>query len=358
MAVKEGVFMNGLALQGGGSRGAYQVGAYYALKKAHIKFNGVCGTSIGAFNGALIASGKEKELLDFWINVSIGELLGFKKEYIKKKIKHEYDFSYLKLSLMNFFQVIKTHGINTEGLGKVLDQYIDEEVLLKSKIDFGICTIRLKDLKPIYVFKEEMQKEKIKDYIFASCYLPFFKMEKKVDDHYYLDGGFYDNTPINMLIEKGYKKIYVVELNPLLNINRKPKDKNVEIIKITPKRSLGGVLIYDNETLKENIKMGYYDTLRVIKNLDGYHYCFKSKSNYFYDFITRKVNQKLLRRVYGFFRAKNNKEAVLKALEYVMQKENMDYYKVYKPYKMIKQVKKISKNKHFVSEFLRQVKFL
>lgn len=350
--------MIGLALQGGGARGAYQIGAYYAFKKKHIKFNGVCGTSIGAFNGALIASGKEKELLHFWANASIGEILGFDKEFISKKIKHEYDFSYLKLGIKNFGQIMKSHGIATDGLKQVLDTYLEDDLLLKSKMDFGICTIRVKDLKPLYIFKENMNPEKIKDYILASCYLPFFKMEKKVDNHYYLDGGFYDNTPINMLIEKGYKKIYVVELNPLLNINRKPKNKNVEIIKITPKRSLGGVLIYDNETLKENIKMGYYDTLRVIKNLDGYHYCFKSKSNYFYDFITRKVNQKLLRRVYGFFRVKNNKEAVIKALEYVMQKENMDYYKVYKPYKMIKQVKKISKNKHFVSEFLRQVKFL
>ncbi len=41
-----------------------------------------------------------------------------------------------------------------------------------------------------------------------------------------------------------------------------------------------------------------------------------------------------------------------------MKKENMDYYKVYKPYKMLKQIKKLPKNKHFVYEFLRQVKFL
>ena len=78
--------MIGLVLQGGGARGAYQIGAYYALKKAHIKFNGVCGTSIGAFNAALIASGKEKELLKFWLNVSIGEILGFNKVIISNFI--------------------------------------------------------------------------------------------------------------------------------------------------------------------------------------------------------------------------------------------------------------------------------
>lgn len=348
--------MIGLVLQGGGARGAYQIGAYYALKKAHIKFNGVCGTSIGAFNAALIASGKEKELLKFWLNVSIGEILGFNKEYVRKKIEHEYDLSYLKLGFKNLINIIKSRGIDISGLEHILEEHLDEETLLKNKIDFGICTIRLKDLKPMYIFKNEMKKGKMKDYILASCYLPFFKMEKKVDNHYYLDGGFYDNTPINMLIEKGYKKIYVVELNPLLNINRKPK-KEIEIVKITPKRSLGGTIIYNPESIKENIKMGYYDTLRVIKKLDGDEYCFKKIPNFVYDILVKKIEKKLKQRVYSFFHTTNNKEAIIKSLEYCMKKENMDYYKVYNPYKMIKKIKKAEKNKHFIHKFLKQIKY-
>lgn len=350
--------MIGLALQGGGARGAYQIGAYYALKKARIKFNGVCGTSIGAFNGSFIASGKEKELLEFWSHVSIGEILGFDKEYINKKCNQEFDFSYIKLGFKNLIHIVKSRGIDIEGLEKVLNDYLDEDLLLKSKIDFGICTIRLKDLKPCYIFKNEMEKNKIKDYVFASCYLPFFKWKKKIDDHYYLDGGFYDNTPVNMLIDKGYKKIYVIELNPLLNINRKIRKKEVEIIRISPKRSLGGVLIYNRDTLIENIKMGYFDTLRVIKKLDGYHYCFKKHSNFFYNFLTRKVNRKLMHHVKGFFNVKTNKEVVIKAMEYLMKKEDIDYYKIYKPYKMVKRLKKASKSKHFVYEFVIQIQFL
>lgn len=349
--------MVGLSLQGGGARGSYQVGAYYAFKKAHIKFDGITGTSIGAFNGALMASGKEKALLDFWLNVSIGEILGFDKEYVRKQISHEYDFSYLKLKLKNWMHIIKSHGIDIKGLEKILEDYLEEEALLKSKIDFGICTIRLKDLKPCYIFKEEMPKEKIKDYILASCYLPLFKMKKKIDNHYYLDGGFYDNTPLNMLIEKGYKKIYVVELNPLLNINRKPK-KQIEIIKITPKRDLGGVLIYDSKSIKENMKMGYYDTLRVIKNLDGIYYCFKKYPTFFYKHITKKTNKKLEKRIFRFFKTNNAKEAVIKSLEFIMEKENIDHYRIYNPFKMIRKIKKIYKKSHFVYEFLLQTKIL
>lgn len=347
--------MIGLALQGGGARGAYQIGAYYAFKKVHIKFDGVCGTSIGAFNGAFIASGKESELLDFWMNVSIGEILGFEEEYIQKKIHHEFNFSFLKLSMQNFFRILKSGGIQTDGLKKILDTYLEDELILKSKMDFGICTIRLKDLKPLYIFKEDMNPEKLKDYILASCYLPFFKMEKQVDDHYYLDGGFYDNTPINMLIDKGYKKIYVVELNPLINRKRKPK-KEIEIIRITPRRSLGGIINHNQESICEHIKMGYYDTLRVIKKLDGYQYCFKNYSPFFYNWLTRKIDRKEMNHIMGFFHVKSKKEAVIKALEYMMEKEEIDYYKIYNPFIILKKVKR-SKNKHFVEKFISQLNF-
>ena len=45
----------GLVLEGGGAKGAYQIGAWKALKEAGIHVKGIAGTSVGALNGALIA---------------------------------------------------------------------------------------------------------------------------------------------------------------------------------------------------------------------------------------------------------------------------------------------------------------
>ena len=42
----------GLILDGGGARGAYQIGAWKALVEAGVKVNAVAGTSVGALNGA------------------------------------------------------------------------------------------------------------------------------------------------------------------------------------------------------------------------------------------------------------------------------------------------------------------
>ena len=43
----------GLVLAGGGTRGAYQVGAWKALQELNIKIKWIAGASIGALNGAL-----------------------------------------------------------------------------------------------------------------------------------------------------------------------------------------------------------------------------------------------------------------------------------------------------------------
>ena len=47
----------GLVLDGGGARGAYQIGAWKALREAGVKIEAVAGTSVGALNGALICMG-------------------------------------------------------------------------------------------------------------------------------------------------------------------------------------------------------------------------------------------------------------------------------------------------------------
>ena len=47
----------GLVFDGGGARGAYQIGAWRALSEAGVKVSAVAGTSVGALNGALVCMG-------------------------------------------------------------------------------------------------------------------------------------------------------------------------------------------------------------------------------------------------------------------------------------------------------------
>lgn len=63
-----------LVMQGGGSLGAYECGAYKSLAKHGITFDIVAGTSIGAINAAIIAGTKTnnpvQDLEDFWLTIA------------------------------------------------------------------------------------------------------------------------------------------------------------------------------------------------------------------------------------------------------------------------------------------------
>ena len=62
----------GLVLDGGGARGAYQIGAWKALVEAGVKFNAVAGTSVGALNGALICMGDIEKAEGIWRETTSG----------------------------------------------------------------------------------------------------------------------------------------------------------------------------------------------------------------------------------------------------------------------------------------------
>ena len=55
-----------IALEGGGAKGAYEAGVWKALEEAGVKYNAVAGTSVGALNGAMMASRDLETALHLW----------------------------------------------------------------------------------------------------------------------------------------------------------------------------------------------------------------------------------------------------------------------------------------------------
>ncbi len=347
--------MTGLVLAGGGVKGSYQIGSYLAFKKCGIKVDGIVGTSIGSFNAAMIVSGKEDVLYDFWKNVNVGELLNFNSEFTESVNNQEY-FKEFIYGIEELSTIVKNKGIDLNKLKKLLNNLIDEEAIRKSKMDYGLVTLRVQDLKPLYLFKEDMKKGKMAEYILASCNLPLFKMEKYIDNKYYLDGGFYDNNPINMLIDKGYDKIYSVEVQGL-GFKKKVKDSS-KVIRIVPSKFLGSTLSVNKSKINENIKLGYYDTLKVLKKYDGDNFIFKKYPLIVYNTLARGVDDNLLKKIKKYFNVSNNKDAIIKSLEYMLLKEKKTYFSIYSIFKEINYVKKNTKSKHFIYEFIKSLKII
>lgn len=345
--------MTGLSLAGGGVRGSYQVGAFYALKKCGIKFDGYVGTSIGSFNAAMLAAGKEKELLKFWQNINVGKIIGFSEKYIKEIENNHKTTGVFTHLAHNVKDVISNKGFSTDGLMQILEEVNLEEAVKKSKKDFGLCTVRAKDFTPIYRFKEDIPPGKFNEYVIASCYLPVFKMQKIIDETYYIDGGFYDNSPVNMLLDKGYNKVYAIDLSAV-GIKRKVKDKN-KVITIKPSRNLKSILNTNLNDIKYNIKLGYYDTIKVIKDLDGSKYIFKKINPWIYSWLIRKVNPKLRKEMELWFHTFNDKKLVIRALEYVMEKNKYEYTEIYNPIRLIKEIKRGKRN-YGVYRFIKDLR--
>ena len=347
--------MRGLVLEGGGIRGAYQIGSYYAFVKNHVKFDGFVGASIGAFNAAMMACGKHKELLDIWYRENPAMFLGIDEKVVAGFNDQKMNLSFFFDGINELKTIVKNFGVDNTKLMNKADELLKLSELKKSKKDFGLITVRVtkKGFQPVYKYVEDINsQEELIEYIMASCYFPIFREKRMIDNHYYIDGGFYDNSPVRMLLKKKYDELYVINCNGVGHYH-KIKHTDARIINIKPSRDNGGLFELNHQIIKDNIMMGYYDTLRVLRNLDGYKYCFKNKKESYYKYLCRKVDKRLLRRVSNFFDVYSYKNIILKALEYVMEKEHYDYYNVYNLYGV---VKKIPDKKHFVYKFVKELK--
>ena len=281
----------GLVLEGGGAKGAYQIGAYRALTDLGMQFTGIAGTSIGALNGALIAQGDFNAMEDIWVNYDYKRFMNIDEDTYEK-------YKNIEMNVKNFHDVVelinkarKKQGIDISPLRKLLEEKIYEDKIRKSKIDFGITTAYWDGkIFPKLLYTDDIPEGRLVDYLIASASLPIFKLDK-LDDKLYLDGMFSDNIPINMLAQKGYDDIVVIRLVDdflgKMMINRY-KDLNLKVI--VPSQYLGGSLNKDKEHVETNIKLGYLDTMKAYKRYDGVNYFFNLDCKYSEDYCFNKIS--------------------------------------------------------------------
>lgn len=263
--------MYGIALEGGGTKGAYHMGVLKAIFECGFDIGIIVGTSIGAFNAAVVAQGDFDKLYDAWYNGDSTMVIDFDKKELTKVNQKKMDINSVKYIYSYVTKSISDGGIDTSKLRNLYETFIDEEKLRASNMEYGLVTVSLSDKKPVYVYKADIAKGKIADYVLASSNLPVFKQQKLVDGKTYIDGGFYDNCPLKLIVDKKITDMFEVRTEAI-GINRKINRKNLNIYTITPSKDLGGILFTDNATMRKNIAMGYFDAIRVIKGYLGKEY--------------------------------------------------------------------------------------
>lgn len=280
--------MKGIALEGGASRGAYHMGVLRALYEKGYKIDGITGTSIGAFNAAMVAQGDFEVCYNMWKDIQPDTLFDVDRNHMEKIEKGKIDKETREYLSSEAKKIIANRGIDTAGLRKILDKYIDEDKLRASDIDFGLVTVKFDGVKPVPVeiFKEEIPYGELKDYIMASANLPVFKKEEGREERY-IDGGFYDNCPIQLLERKGYDDIIAIRLFPDRKI-RKPLNPNTKLVEIKPAQQLGRALVFSNNTIRKNMLRGYFDAIKYFEGLKGKKYYIEPISDD--EFFERIIN--------------------------------------------------------------------
>ena len=343
--------MNGLVLEGGGARGSYHVGALKAFRKKGIKFDYVVGTSIGSINGVFVATGEYKKLESLWKGATSKELFGIDEKLFEAIKNREFNKKTIENGLQTVMHIIKNAGIDTEPIRKMLVQNIDEEKLRKSNIEYGLATYNVSKRKKVQIFKEDIPKGKLVEYLLASSYLPVFKFKKIIDDSFYIDGGSYDNCPVDMLLDKNLDNIYVVRAHR----NKLPRYKtNSKIIEIMSYNKLGSIIAFSKDITKYNLKLGYYDTLRVLDKLDGHNYYFRYKDNQYYNEI---LTNKIILKKYNKGFVLNNKKIIINTVEDICDSFNINKFKIYNMTLLILRLKLISKfKKTKYKDFIKELK--
>ena len=270
----------GLALEGGGARGSYHMGVCKAYLERGYEFDGFVGTSIGAINAAMLASGGFEKALELWESIELDQL--FDQEYLDALKLDKNSPTSLRTAVKKLFV---DRGVDHSKIKKFLASYIIEEKVRASGCDFGLVTFSINELKPYEIFLKDIPEGQLIDYVFASAKFLLLAAQK-IDDNRFFDGGIYNSCPINMLIDQEYDEIIAVRTPGFQFFRRYDKSANVTLIE--PKEGLGHFLSFGAENSRVNIKRGYCDAVRILDGLVGDDYYLED------DGLTSLVSKMLL----------------------------------------------------------------
>ncbi len=333
-----------VVLSGGGGKGAYQIGVWKAIRRMHYKYNIVTGTSVGALNGAYMVQKDYFKALAVWKNMD------FEKVYDHSALENVTKEGKQKIASMYAKGILIDHGMNIDNLEELIDIGLNERKFRKMRIDYGLVTFNLSKLKPEFLTKEEIPYGKLKDYLIASatCY-PVFK-KKEIGKETFVDGGLYDNLPINLALDLGAEEIIAVDLKAV-GLKQKIKESDAKIHIISPRNKLGSFLVFDKDESRRAMALGYNDTMKTFSYYDGDKFTFKKDhlfknyNRYERDFISsikhifastkdKRLLDKILaisafNKLFKGNTEKENRKLINKTIEYLGQKFELSEEEIY-----------------------------
>lgn len=321
-----------VVLSGGGAKGGYEIGVWKALRRLDIDYDIVTGTSVGALIGELMVQKDYDKALKLWYFMDYSKIMDIEinGRFSTKKGREEIVKKYAKGAIKG--------GRELTGLRKIVDDLYDDDKFFSSNVDYGLVTVYFPSFKPKYVVKSKLKKDEVKDYLMASsaCF-PAFKMYK-IGKNFFIDGGYYDNLPIDLAIKLGAEEVIAVNTGAI-GIIRKVKNDKVKVINIKPRNDIGNFLAFEKKYARRAIAFGYNDAMKTFGKLEGDLYTFRLgslKRNYdrninrFISNVEKYIPELISKLRYKKILSKNNFDAFNKVLENTAKAFLIDEANIYR----------------------------
>jgi NTE family protein len=191
--------MTAFVLGGGGILGAVEVGMLRALLERDIRPDLVLGTSIGAFNGALVAREPElpviERLTELWQTVSASgrEVYGDRPlRTVRRAVRSG------------------THLWSAEPLRQRLADELGELTFEELPVELQVCAASIERAAEHW-----FTTGRIVDAVVASAAVPGLLPPAKVGDEHYLDGGIVNSVPLGRAVGLGATRVFVLQVGRL-----------------------------------------------------------------------------------------------------------------------------------------------
>lgn len=196
-----------LVLSGGGSKGAFEVGAIdYLVNTEGLNFNIFIGTSVGALNAAFLGqSGNRRELTE--LNHDLKQLwLNIKG---KKSVYHTTFWGALRLLWSD--SLYQPHGLN-----QILQKQINLDRIFNSATVVKVAAVAQETGQLFYADsrRSELQADFLK-YVLASASMPLFFPAVHIGQNHWYDGGLRDVTPLGAAFDERPDEIVVIITYPV-----------------------------------------------------------------------------------------------------------------------------------------------
>jgi NTE family protein len=214
-----------LALQGGGSHGAFSWGVIdRMLEEENFRLEGISGTSAGAMNAAVLAyglcvggrPGARAALEAFWKKVADGARFSpFQRSPLDVLLgRWDLDYSPMYLAAEMMSRLVSPYDLPAGGnpLAGILADSIDFDRLAAAPIKLFITATNVRTGRGRVFTNKDISA----DVLMASACLPTMFQAVEIEGEHYWDGGYSGNPTITPLIQHCQSRdTMLVQINPV-----------------------------------------------------------------------------------------------------------------------------------------------